>query len=52
MRLRRVEGEDPRAFMVDVLETIATEANGLAGGRAADGELLDRNAAFLNRLGQ
>jgi len=28
------------------------EANGLAGGRAADSERLDRIAAFMNRPGQ
>jgi hypothetical protein len=37
---------------VDVLETIAAEASGLAAGRAADGERLDRIAVFLNRLGR
>ncbi|MBS1893605.1 MAG: hypothetical protein JST59_20080 [Actinobacteria bacterium] len=52
LKLRREEGEDPRAFAVDVLAGVVVEANGLAAGRAADGERLDRIAAFLNRPGQ
>jgi hypothetical protein len=45
---RRREGEDPVAFTVRVLAEMVAEANGLAAGRAADGERLDRIAAFMN----
>jgi hypothetical protein len=50
--LRQEEDDDPAAFSVRVLMAMVAEANGLAAGRAADGERLDRIAAFLNRPGQ
>jgi hypothetical protein len=51
-RLRRRDGEDPIGFTLRVLEEMVEEANSLAAGRAADGERLDRIAAFLGRPGQ
>lgn len=52
LKLRPDEDEDLRAFTLGLLGGIVTEANGLAAGRAADSERLDRIAAFLNRPGQ
>jgi hypothetical protein len=49
--LRQHEGEDPIAFTTRFLEEAVQEANGTAGGRAADSERLDRIAAFVNRPG-
>jgi len=49
--LRQHEGEDPITFTIRFLEEAVGEANGLAAGRAADGERLDRIAAFMNRPG-
>lgn len=52
LKLRQHEDEDPIAFTIRFLEEAVAEANGLAAGRAADSERLDRIAAFMNRPGQ
>lgn len=52
LSLRAEDGEDPIAFTVRILEDVVAEANGLAAGRAADSERLDRSAAYLNSPGQ
>lgn len=52
LALRQREGEDPVTFTIRFLAEAVEEANGLAAGRAADSDCLDRIAAFLNRPGQ
>jgi hypothetical protein len=51
LKLRQYEDEDPITFTVRFLAEAVEEANGLAAGRAADSDRLDRIAAFMNRPG-
>ena len=52
LKLREAEGEDPMAFTLRFLADLATEASALAAAHRADGDCLDRIAAYMNRPGQ
>jgi hypothetical protein len=52
LKLRERDGEDPVEFTLRLLEEIVAEANALLATARADGETLDRIAAYLNRPGQ
>jgi hypothetical protein len=52
LKLLERDGEDPIEFTLRLLEEIVAEANALLATARADGESLDRLAAYLSRPGQ